>query len=107
MKHYSNAVEESTTDVNGAWKPLKPLSEGFEFVGDADDHGGGTGMDAHLVLHHQLLRDWLRSRGGVAFIHGCRNDRSTSVRWHGLATQKPAGTMPAHARNRDHCPVSA
>jgi hypothetical protein len=34
MKHYSNAVEESTTDVNGAWKPLKPISEGFEFVGD-------------------------------------------------------------------------
>ena len=34
MKHYSNAVEESTTDVNGAWKPLKPIYEGFEFVGD-------------------------------------------------------------------------
>jgi hypothetical protein len=34
MKHYSNAVEESTTDVNGAWKPLKPLQEGFEFIGD-------------------------------------------------------------------------
>jgi len=34
MKHYSNAVEESTTDVNGAWKPLKPLQEGYEFIGD-------------------------------------------------------------------------
>jgi hypothetical protein len=31
---YHKAIEESTTDVNGAWKPLKPLSEGFEFVGD-------------------------------------------------------------------------
>jgi len=33
MKYYK-AIEDSTTDVNGAWKPLKPLSEGFEFVGD-------------------------------------------------------------------------
>ena len=33
MKYYKT-IEEGTTDVNGAWKPLKPLSEGFEFVGD-------------------------------------------------------------------------
>jgi hypothetical protein len=33
MKYYK-AIEDSTTDVNGAWKPLKPISEGFEFVGD-------------------------------------------------------------------------
>jgi hypothetical protein len=33
MKYYK-AIEDSTTDVNGAWKPLKPLSEGYEFVGD-------------------------------------------------------------------------
>jgi len=33
MKYYKT-IEDSTTDVNGAWKPLKPLSEGFEFVGD-------------------------------------------------------------------------
>jgi len=31
MKYYK-AIEDSTTDVNNAWKPLKPLSEGFEFV---------------------------------------------------------------------------
>ena len=36
MKYYK-ATEESTTDVNGAWKPLKPLSEGFEFVGMEQD----------------------------------------------------------------------
>lgn len=24
----------TTTSVNGAWKPLKPIAEGFEFVGD-------------------------------------------------------------------------
>jgi hypothetical protein len=35
MKYYK-AIEDSTTDVNGAWKPLKPISEGFEFVGDED-----------------------------------------------------------------------
>jgi hypothetical protein len=38
MKYYK-AIEESTTDVNGAWKPLKSLSEGFEFVGDDLVHG--------------------------------------------------------------------
>jgi hypothetical protein len=31
MKYYKT-IEESTTDVNGAFKPLKSLSEGFEFV---------------------------------------------------------------------------
>jgi hypothetical protein len=34
MKHYRNLTDEGTTDVNGAWKPLKPLSEGFEFAGE-------------------------------------------------------------------------
>ena len=33
MKYYK-ATEEGTTDVNGKWKPLKPLSEGFEFAGE-------------------------------------------------------------------------
>ena len=28
---------------------------GFEFVGDADDHGGGARVDAHLVLYNKLL----------------------------------------------------
>ena len=31
---YFKATEEGTTDVNGKWKPLKPLSEGFEFAGE-------------------------------------------------------------------------
>jgi hypothetical protein len=31
---YFKTIEDSTTDINGAWKPLKPISEGFEFVGD-------------------------------------------------------------------------
>jgi hypothetical protein len=35
MKYYK-AIEDSTTDVNGAWKPLKPLSEGYEFIGDEE-----------------------------------------------------------------------
>ena len=33
MKKYSDE-DYSRTDVNGAWNPLKPISEGFEFVGD-------------------------------------------------------------------------
>jgi hypothetical protein len=36
MKKFGNLTEESTTDVNGSWKPLKPLQEGFEFVGDEE-----------------------------------------------------------------------
>jgi len=33
MKKYSDE-DNSRTDVNGAWNPLKPISEGFEFIGD-------------------------------------------------------------------------
>ena len=44
----------------------------FELVRDADNHGGGTGVDAHLVLHDQLFGERLDSRRGVAFVHGCR-----------------------------------
>jgi len=33
MKKYSDE-DNSRTDVNGAWNPLKPISEGFEFVGE-------------------------------------------------------------------------
>ena len=43
MKYYGNLTEEGTTDVNGAWKALKPLSEGFEFAGEDqqyDNFGG-------------------------------------------------------------------
>lgn len=45
MKYYK-ATEESTTDVNGAWKPLKPLSEGFEFVGGDEDFDNLIGKKA-------------------------------------------------------------
>ena len=43
MKYYGNLTEEGTTDVNGAWKALQPLSEGFEFAGEDqqyDNFGG-------------------------------------------------------------------
>lgn len=45
MKYYGNLTEEGTTDVNGAWKALKPLSEGFEFAGEDQqyDNFGGKG----------------------------------------------------------------
>jgi len=33
QKPYSDE-DNSRTDVNGAWNPLKPITEGFEFVGD-------------------------------------------------------------------------
>ena len=43
---------------------------GFEFVGDANDHRGGSGMDTHLVLYNQLFDEGLYGRCGVAFVHG-------------------------------------
>jgi hypothetical protein len=45
MKYYK-AIEEGTTDVNGAWKPLKPLSEGFEFVGEDQEYDNLIGRRA-------------------------------------------------------------
>jgi hypothetical protein len=45
MKYYK-AIEEGTTDVNGAWKPLKPLSEGFEFVGEDQEYDNLIGRKA-------------------------------------------------------------
>ena len=58
MKYYK-AIEEGTTDVNGAWKPLKPLSEGFEFAGEDqyDDFFNANGKK-----RRQLKRD-LRGSG--------------------------------------------
>ena len=45
MKYYK-ATEESTTDVNGAFKPLKSLSEGFEFV----DEDFFNAVDPNIVI---------------------------------------------------------
>ena len=45
MKYYK-AIEEGTTDVNGAWKPLKPLSEGFEFIGEDQEYNNLLGRRA-------------------------------------------------------------
>ena len=45
MKYYK-ATEEGTTDVNGAWKPLKPLSEGFEFIGEDQEYDNLIGRRA-------------------------------------------------------------
>lgn len=46
MKHYGNLTEEGTTDVNGAWKSLKPLSEGFEFAGEDQQYDNLMGGKA-------------------------------------------------------------
>ena len=46
MKHYGNLTDEGTTDVNGAWKPLKPLSEGFEFAGEDQQYDNIVGKKA-------------------------------------------------------------
>jgi len=42
---------------------------GFELVGDAHDHRGRAGMDAHFVLNNQLFGVLLAGRGGVDFVH--------------------------------------
>jgi hypothetical protein len=79
MKHYSNAVEESTTDVNGAWKPLKPLSEGFEFIGDDQ-------YDNFLTRKGKERRD-LRQQGRESGLS--RKDARKSAKLQ-LPTTKPA-----------------
>jgi len=58
MKYYK-AIEEGTTDVNGAWKPLKPITEGFEFVGD-EQYGDFLGKRAKQ--RREIKRD-LRDSG--------------------------------------------
>jgi hypothetical protein len=79
MKHYSNAVEESTTDVNGAWKPLKPLSEGFEFIGDDQ-------YDNFLTRKGKERRD-LRQQGRESGLS--RKDARKSAKLQ-VPTSKPA-----------------
>lgn len=46
MKKYSDE-DNSRTDVNGAWNPLKPITEGFEFIGDEqyDDFSNAGGKE--------------------------------------------------------------
>jgi ribosomal protein S8E len=58
MKKYSDE-DYSRTDVNGAWKPLKPITEGFEFIGDEqhDDF-----LNANGKKRRQIKRD-LRQSG--------------------------------------------
>lgn len=46
MKYYRNLTDEGTTDVNGAWKPLKPLTEGFEFAGEDQQYDNVIGKKA-------------------------------------------------------------
>jgi hypothetical protein len=58
MKKYSDE-DYSRTDVNGAWNPLKPISEGFEFVGD-DEYGDFIGKRAKQ--RREIRRD-LRDSG--------------------------------------------
>lgn len=58
MKKYSDE-DYSRTDVNGAWKPLKPITEGFEFVGD-DQYGDFLGKRAKQ--RREIKRD-LRGSG--------------------------------------------
>ena len=58
MKKYSDE-DYSRTDVNGAWNPLKPISEGFEFVGD-DQYGDFLGKRAKQ--RREIKRD-LRDSG--------------------------------------------
>jgi hypothetical protein len=57
-KKYSDE-DYSRTDVNGSWNPLKPISEGFEFVGE-DQYDGFLGKKAKQ--RRELKRD-LRDSG--------------------------------------------
>ncbi len=58
MKKYSDD-DNTRTDVNGAWKPLKPISEGYEFIGDEQYDGF---LSAQGKARRQERRD-LRESG--------------------------------------------
>jgi hypothetical protein len=78
MKYYK-AIEDSTTDVNGAFKPLKPLSEGFEFVGDDN-------FDNFLTKKGRERRD-LRQEGRAS---GLTRKDSRKTAKNRIPTNKPA-----------------
>jgi len=78
MKYYK-AIEDSTTDVNGAWKPLKPLSEGYEFVGDDN-------FDNFLTKKGRERRD-LRQEGRAG---GLTRKDSRKTAKNTIPTSKPA-----------------
>jgi len=78
MKYYK-AIEDSTTDVNGAWKPLKPLSEGYEFVGDDN-------FDNFLTKKGRERRD-LRQEGRAG---GLTRKDSRKTAKNRIPTSKPA-----------------
>jgi hypothetical protein len=78
MKYYK-AIEDSTTDVNGAWKPLKPLSEGFEFVSDDQ-------YDNFLTKKGRERRD-LRQQGRASGL--TRKDARKTAK-NVIPTSKPA-----------------
>lgn len=59
MKYYGNLTEEGTTDVNGAWKALKPLSEGFEFAGEDQQYDNFGANDKST---RQEIREDIRER---------------------------------------------
>jgi hypothetical protein len=78
MKYYK-AIEDSTTDVNGAWKSLKPLSEGYEFVGDDN-------FDNFLTKKGRERRD-LRQEGRAG---GLTRKDSRKTAKNQIPTSKPA-----------------
>jgi len=78
MKKYSDE-DNTRTDVNGAWKPLKPISEGFEFVGDDQ-------YDNFLTKKGKERKD-LRQQGRASGLS--RKDSRKQARFD-IPTGKPA-----------------
>ena len=81
MKHKPYSDEDnSRTDVNGAWNPLKPITEGFEFVGDDQQY------DDFLSKKGKERRD-LRQQGRAS---GLTRKDSRKRAKNDIPTGKPA-----------------
>jgi hypothetical protein len=78
MKKYSDD-DNTRTDVNGAWKPLKPLQEGYEFVGDDQ-------YDNFLTKKGKERRD-LRQQGRASGLSR-KDARKSAI--NKIPTSKPA-----------------
>jgi len=80
MKQKPYSDEDNTrTDVNGAWKPLRPLQEGYEFIGDDQ-------YDNFLTKKGKERRDLRKDLRGSGL---SRKDARKKARFD-IPTSKPA-----------------
>ena len=80
VQQYSDA-NNTTTSVNGAWKPVKPLQEGFEFVGD-DQYESFLGLGKKAKERREVKQQ--------AKASGATNKEARQTAREQIPTNKPA-----------------